>query len=88
MLFLSLPFICHNLVHLLNLSLSQGIFADELKVANIIPLFKSDDPMLFNNYRPVSLLSIFSKIFEKVMYKRLVEFLEQQNILYDKQFGF
>ena len=87
-LFLSLPFICHTLVHLLNLSLSQGIFPDELKVANIIPLFKSDDPMLFNNYRPVSLLSIFSKIFEKVMYKRLVEFLEQQNILYDKQFGF
>ena len=87
-LFTSLPFISHSLLHILNLSLSQGIFPDELKIANIIPLFKAEDPMLFNNYRPVSLLSIFSKIFEKMMYKRLVEFLEKQHILYSKQFGF
>ena len=87
-LFISLPFISHSLLHILNLSLAQGIFPDELKIANIIPLFKAEDPMLFNNYRPVSLLSIFSKIFEKMMYKRLVEFLEKQQILYSKQFGF
>ena len=59
-----------------------------MKTANIIPLFKADDPMLFNNYRPVSLLSIFSKIFEKAMYTRLVDFLEMHKVLYDKQFGF
>ena len=87
-LFLSLPFICHSLLHMINLSLSQGVFPDEMKLANIIPLFKAEDPMLFNNYRPVSLLSIFSKLYEKVMYKRLMDFLEEQKILYNKQFGF
>ena len=44
--------------------------------------------MLFNNYRPVSLLNILSKVFEKVMYTRLVSFLENQKFLYNKQFGF
>ena len=68
----------------------------DCSVPNFVYLFiifitqdaKAEDPMLFNNYRPVSLLSIFSKIFEKMMYKRLVEFLEKQQILYSKQFGF
>ena len=87
-LFLSLPVIGNVLLNLLNFSLAQGIFPSELKVSNIIPLFKADDPMMFNNYRPVSLLSIFSKIFEKAMYKRIVDFLEMHKILYDKQFGF
>ena len=87
-LFMSLPTIGNVLLSLLNFSLSQGLFPNELKVANIIPLFKSEDPMMFNNYRPVSLLSIFSKIFEKAMYTRLVGFLEMHKILYDKQFGF
>ena len=85
---MSLPSIGMVLLKLLNFSLIQGLFPNELKVANIIPLFKSEDPMMFNNYRPVSLLSIFSKIFEKAMYKRLIEFLEMHKILYDKQFGF
>ena len=87
-LLMSLPSIGVVLLKLLNFSLSQGLFPNELKVANIIPLFKSEDPMMFNNYRPVSLLSIFSKIFEKAMYKRLIDFLEMHKILYDKQFGF
>ena len=88
MLFLSLPVIGNVLLGLLNFSLTQGVFPSELKVSNIIPLFKAEDPMMFNNYRPVSLLSIFSKIFEKAMYSRVVDFLEMHKILYDKQFGF
>ena len=56
------------LTHILNLSLSEGIFPDELQIANVVPLFKADDPMLFNNYIPVSLLCVLSKVFEKVMY--------------------
>ena len=87
-LFLSLPVIGNVLLGLLNFSLTQGVFPSELKVSNIIPLFKAEDPMMFNNYRPVSLLSIFSKIFEKAMYSRVVDFLEMHKILYDKQFGF
>ena len=73
---------------ILNLSLLHGVFPNELKIADVLPLFKSDDPMKFNNYRPVSLLSILSKIFEKAMYSRLVNFLEMHKILYEKQFGF
>ena len=76
------------LVHLCNLSLTQGIFPDSLKIANILPLYKAEDPMSFNNYRPVSLLSVLSKVFEKVMYNRLINFLEIYKILIEKQFGF
>ena len=62
----------------------QGVFPDELKIANVIPLYKCEDPMKFNNYRPVSLLSILSKVYEKVMYNRLIEFLETEKILHEK----
>ena len=64
------------------------MFPYELKIANVVPLFKNDDPMKFNNYRPVSLLCTLSKIFEKVMYNRLIAFLEKEKIIYQKQFGF
>ena len=76
------------LVYLCNLSLDQGIFPDELKVANIVPLYKADDPFMFNNYRPVSLLSVLSKVFERVMYNRLMEYLDVYKILVSCQFGF
>ena len=55
------------LCFLCNHSLEQGVFPSELKLANVLPLFKSGDAMLFNNYRPVSLLCTLSKVFEKVM---------------------
>ena len=85
---LCLPSITSPLVYILNLSLSQGVFPDELKIANVIPLYKADDRMCFNNYRPVSLLCILSKVFEKVMYNRLISFLEFNKILIENQFGF
>ena len=53
------------LVHILDLSFSQGVFPMELKIAKVVPLHKSEDKMLLNNYRPVSILPVFSKIFEK-----------------------
>ena len=76
------------LAYLCNLSFDQGVFPRELKLANVIPLYKADDPCGFDNYRPVSLLCVLSKVFEKVMYNRLVEYLDMLNILNDKQFGF
>ena len=82
------PFIVEPLVYLYNQSLQEGIFPTELKIANVIPLYKSDDSFVFNNYRPVSLLCVLSKIFEKVMYNRLLEFLESYKILTNSQFGF
>ena len=76
------------LAYFCNLSFDQGVFSKELKLANVIPLYKADDPCSFNNYRPISLLCVLTKVFEKVMYNRLVEYLDMLNILNDKQFGF
>ena len=85
---LSLPFICTPLTYLSNLSLQEGVFPDELKIANVIPLFKCDNPELFNNYRPVSVLCSVSKFFEKIMYNRLRSFLGEHKTLFSYQFGF
>lgn len=73
---------------LLNDCMFAGVFPHELKAAKVIPLFKSGKPELISNYRPISLLPIFSKIFEKLLHSRLSGFLDKMNILYNKQFGF
>ena len=57
------------------LSFKTGIFPDLCKLSKIIPIFKKDDPMFCVNYRPISILSIFSKIFEKLIYNRMYSFL-------------
>ena len=64
------------------------MFPTELKIANVLPLYKSDDPFCLNNYRPVSLLCVLSKVFEKIMYNRLLDFLEDQKFFVNEQFGF
>jgi hypothetical protein len=76
------------LIHLLNLSLSQGVFPIELKLASVVPIFKSDNRSKFSNYRPVSVLPSISKIYERVFYNRLLEFINKYKILYINQFGF
>jgi len=76
------------LVHIFNLSLENGVFPDELKIAKIIPLHKSGDTMNITNYRPISVLPLFSKILERLMYSRLISFIQQHDILYKFQFGF
>ena len=75
-------------MYLINLSLTTGVFPDKLKVAKVIPIYKAENRENFSNYRPISLLTNFSKIFERVMYKRLITFVEQYEILYCYQFGF
>ena len=76
------------LVHLTNLSLTKGIFPNQLKLARVVALFKSDDRMLVNNYRPVSILPVLSKLYERIMYNRLLKFINKHNLLYKFQFGF
>jgi hypothetical protein len=71
-----------------NKSFEQGIFPDKLKVAKIVPLSKSGDPQVYTNYRPVSLLPQFSKILEKLFNKRLMGFVDKNEILYNGQYGF
>ena len=55
---------------------------------NTIPVFKKGSQTCLSNYRPISLLSVFHKLLEKLMYNRLINFLENHDILFDKQFGF
>ena len=84
----SLPVILPVLVDMINDSFTDGIFPDSLKLARVIPIFKSGNKSDVDNYRAISILSIFSKIFEKAYFDRLFSFLSKYNILYDKQFGF
>ena len=84
----TLNYFVEPLTHSVNLSLSQGIFPQELKTAKVIPLYKSGDKKLMNNFRPVSVLPVFSKIYERLMYNRLIAFINKHNILYKYQFGF
>ena len=78
------------LVHIFNLSFSSGIFPSEMKTAKVIPLFKSGNRSHFSNYRPISLLSQFSKILEleKLFNLRLEQFLISNEILSNCQYGF
>lgn len=76
------------LTHLFNLSMNQGIFPSLLKTAQVIPIYKSNEKYLAQNYRPISILSVISKIFEKLIHKRMYKFLEKYHILYTRQFGF
>ena len=71
-----------------NSSLSEGVFPSAFKLAKVAPIFKKGDATLIENYRPISLLSSFSKILEKIVYTRLESYLKKINFFYDKQFGF
>ena len=74
--------------HIVNTALTEGVFPGLLKTAEIVPVFKSESPKLVNNYRPISILTSFSKIFEKITFTRLDNFLSKHNILHENQFGF
>ena len=76
------------ILHFVNLSLKDGIFPEKLKEALITPVFKKGSKELAGNYRPISVLNVFSKILEKIMYQRLTSYLDATKILYDRQFGF
>ena len=85
---LIIPYIINPLVHICNMSLSSGIFPTNMKIAKVIPIFKKDDHTLMSNYRPVSILSSFSKILERVVHNRLSKFLTLNNLLNSSQYGF
>ena len=76
------------ITYMVSESLRVGICPLELKIAKVVPVFKSGDPRLFTNYRPISVLPFLSKVFEKIVYNYLFDFICDNNILYDYQFGF
>ena len=88
-LHLVLPRISEILAQLVNLSFSSCIFPSKLKVAMVIPVFKNKgSPLDAENYRPISLLSNIDKLYQKLTQIRLVNFLEQSEVIYSLQFGF
>lgn len=80
--------ICKPLAHIINLCICEGTFPDVLKKSIVKPLYKKSDKELKENYRPISLVSIFSKIIESYIYKELSTYLEKHNILCNEQKGF
>lgn len=74
--------------YICNLSFSTGVFPQRMKMARVIPLFKTGNKHEFTNYRPVSLLSQFSKVLEKLYVQRLDSFIEKNNLLSESQYGF
>ena len=81
-------YISEPLAFLVNDSFASGNFPEKLKLARITPVFKKGSRSDIDNYRPISVLSNFSKLFEKAMYHRLYNYLEEFKILYPLQFGF
>ena len=71
-----------------NLSLNTGVFPEQMKIARVLPLFKSGDESSVSNYRPVSILPQLSKVLEKLFEKRLREYIKKQDVLFNGQYGF
>ena len=71
-----------------NISFNQDVFANTLKIANTIPMHKNGDKVDCNKYRPISLLSNISKIYEKSMHTHLINFLRKNKVLFCYKSGF
>jgi len=85
---LSSPFIISPLTYISNAALSSGVFPDRLKYAIVKPIFKKGSKQDISNYRSMSLLTSFSKVFEKLIYNRLYTHIETNSILVQEQYGF
>ena len=77
-----------TLANVVNTSFNEGVFPRSLKNARVIPIYKEGSKTEVSNYRPISLLSAFSKIYEKLMHSRVLEFLDSNNALFENQYGF
>ena len=71
-----------------NKSIPDGQFPTSLKIAKICPVYKCDNKLLVNNYRPIPILPTFLKIFERLKYNRLLEYINKNNILFQNQYDF
>ena len=73
---------------IINQSLTTGIFPDKLKIAKVTPVFKKCDKKIINNYRPISVLPVISKVFETVIFDQLTEYFTINNLFSSQQYGF
>jgi len=80
-------YIVKPLTYIFNLSFLTGIIPNALKIAHVTPVYKANSKEKFSNFRPISVLRCFSKVLEKLMYKRAITFLNKNNILSNNQYG-
>ena len=80
--------IVNSLTYIFNLSINTGIFPDDMKLAKVTPIYKSGDKTECGNYRPISVISAVAKVFEKLVYRQLSEFLDNYQLLSTNQSGF
>ena len=80
--------ISESLANIFNLSLQSGIFPDDWKLARITPIYKDGSKTECGNYRPISVISIVAKVFEKLVCNQLRSFMKENNIIIDEQSGF
>ena len=76
------------LTQVINKSFEEGMFPDDLEKAKVIPLHKDGSKLDENNYRPISLLIVWSKIIERALFIRIYAYMEYHNLLFNRQFGF
>ena len=76
------------LSQIINTCIEAGHYPDSWKIARVSPVFKQGDPTSFSNYRPISVLSVFSEIFEKIIQKRILSYLHKQSSVLGTQYGF
>ena len=84
----SIEIIVDPITHIINRSFETGIVPDNMKTAKVIPIHKASDKSLLKNYRPISLLPAFSKLLEKLMYNKIISFLNSKDLFYKHQYGF
>ena len=78
----------YPLTIIMNQSLDTGVFPDRMKLAEVIPLYKNKAMDHLVNYQPISLLITISKILEKIVYNRVVKFINKNDVLFKSQYGF
>ena len=66
----------------------MGVFPRNLKMAKVIPIYKKDDNSVLDNYKPISLLFMVSKIFEKIVFEQIYDYFHNNKLFYDNQYGF
>ena len=82
------PYFSETFVYIINRFLLEGIFPDDFKEAIIVPVHNSGDKKELTNYRPISLISTLAKVYERLIYNRIIKFSDKNNLINKNQFGF
>ena len=80
--------ICEPLSRIINMCIDSATFPDKMKIAKVCPIYKSGSKDEFTNYRPISILPSFSKVFERIIANRITSYIEKNDILAKSQYGF